>query len=580
MGRARASRRRATRKVVATVAAQEDVSVDVPLTSEEDLLTAVASLYDDRLRPFGRLVRKRLGELATFRGQVLIDGDLGRLRKTCEECPSLTVQRGEGSEWSVLLLQREQNFIDVYSLIDCYPSSLWEELRHYLQELDNRGGSLPGGRYSCAKALLESALPSFQTRSLGEVCHIVQLAMSEKKLLGYLDGTIAPYERSNSMLKDTAAELCLGSCSSQQIPLASWESARSCMVDVLESAVRKGKKQVPISTLKRLFRSRFHMELSETALGYTKLSDLLQDAMFGDICSVRLLERGYVVLPSEIFSRCSLKELKQLPRHHTEPQNNTLKVGTPTSIVRNTFIQMNLECKGAKRSQSVPKHIGSQFFEVDSDSTDAVGFFDDQSTEVGSGSVSPTLTASPLWTPRLLEEPESGYLSSWYLEDSCPDHNLCPDQFSTCGLDLRMDFDAAVCLPTATVCAHSFCHFTFPSNTWMSNQACPPPAWTPSVESVCTLSEDEPQYLSKKACDGSVVRNTFIELATHPVSPHPRYRSHSLPRNHGSVKSPRDDTFLTKSIRDSSINDRTSSKTGGDLVLEPAKCVLRLSHFL
>merc|ERR1712093_593262 len=116
-----------------------------------------------------------------------------------------------------------------------------------------------------------------------------------KKLLGYLDGTIAPYERSNSMVKDTAAELCMGSGASQSLPLATWTTARSCMIEVLESAVRKGKKQVPISTLKRLFRSRFHIELSETALGYTKLSDLLQDSCFHDICSVQLLERGYVV---------------------------------------------------------------------------------------------------------------------------------------------------------------------------------------------------------------------------------------------------------------------------------------------
>merc|ERR1712070_1308336 len=64
-----------------------------------------------------------------------------------------------------------------------------------------------------------------------------------------------------------------------------------------DSAVRKGKNEVPLSNLKRLFRSRFHVELSETALGYTKISDLLQDPQLSDICYVQLLERGYVVWP-------------------------------------------------------------------------------------------------------------------------------------------------------------------------------------------------------------------------------------------------------------------------------------------
>jgi hypothetical protein len=54
---------------------------------------------------------------------------------------------------------------------------------------------------------------------------------------------------------------------------------------------------MPLSNVKRLFRSRFHMELSETALGYSKLSELLKDPRLQDICTVQLRGQGYVVVP-------------------------------------------------------------------------------------------------------------------------------------------------------------------------------------------------------------------------------------------------------------------------------------------
>merc|ERR1719367_2758110 len=55
--------------------------------------------------------------------------------------------------------------------------------------------------------------------------------------------------------------------------------------------------QVPLPNIKRLFRTEYHMELSETVLGHAKLSDLLNDASFRDICTVELQDRGYFVIP-------------------------------------------------------------------------------------------------------------------------------------------------------------------------------------------------------------------------------------------------------------------------------------------
>lgn len=66
------------------------------------------------------------------------------------------------------------------------------------------------------------------------------------------------------------------------------------MKDALNSQMH----QVPLSNIKRIFRSQFETELSETSLGHSKLSELLQDERLHDICTVRLLEQGYFVIPT------------------------------------------------------------------------------------------------------------------------------------------------------------------------------------------------------------------------------------------------------------------------------------------
>jgi len=54
---------------------------------------------------------------------------------------------------------------------------------------------------------------------------------------------------------------------------------------------------IPLSNIKRLFKSRFQVELSETSLGHCKLSGLLQDPRVCDLCVVQLKKHGYAVYP-------------------------------------------------------------------------------------------------------------------------------------------------------------------------------------------------------------------------------------------------------------------------------------------
>uniref|UniRef100_A0A7S0A379 HTH OST-type domain-containing protein n=2 Tax=Pyrodinium bahamense TaxID=73915 RepID=A0A7S0A379_9DINO len=235
--------------------------------------------------------------------------DVSHLRAACESCGTLRVASEEGGDWSVALVGRHAAFVDVHSVEDTYPAELWAAADAYFRDLSEPDLLLPGGRYACAQALLGRKLEFLAGFSLGQVCHIVQLAISERKLLGYCNGTVVPYGRSQSMMKERCAEQqqpCGPAGSSthsgaEALQLANWEVARAYLKEILEEAAQPGQGPavVPLSNIKRVFRSRYCTELSETALGHARMADLLQDERFQDLCTLRLQRGGYVVVAKE-----------------------------------------------------------------------------------------------------------------------------------------------------------------------------------------------------------------------------------------------------------------------------------------
>lgn len=273
----------------------------VPVPPEAEILMAVASLYSDRLRPFGRILRKRLAE-RTEKSDAQ-ECDLIQLRRACEDSNNLRLTSEEGGEWSAILLDQVEDFIDVYDKQDDYPDVLWSAADGYFRSLPEQEAVLPGGRYACAQTLASRHLDFLQGYSLGHICHFVQLAISTKKILGYLNGGITSYQFSHSCTKDQAAAQ-QSSCAqvTAELQVANWDIARGCLRDIMNDALNNQANQVPLSNIKRIFRSQFEIELSETALGHSKLSELLQDERLNDICTVRLLEQGYFVIP--MFEIC------------------------------------------------------------------------------------------------------------------------------------------------------------------------------------------------------------------------------------------------------------------------------------
>lgn len=373
--------------------------------TESEVVAVVYSLYADELRPYGRLLRKRLGERGCGLGLAPGDAGLVHLRAICGGSAELYVQAAQGGEWSALLSGVDPCFIDVYSPEDVYPAELWTAASRYFGSLHEGDFDLLGGRFACAECLASRRLDFLEGRSLGQICHIVQLAISQKKILGYSHGGTVPYAFSDSMLKDLAASR-QSSCVTAELvarrerPLATWQAVRCYLREALSSAALAGDGgALALSQVKNVFRSQFHVELSETALGHSKLSGLLHDERLRDICEVRLTEQGYFVLPkvssqdhrgscsseasdstccgsvtlvgtadsgqaSGATSACSQSPndtLPSMPSGWGALSPSALAVGGPLgSWLRGTFVHiLGSDTRAVRRAQSLPKDTGS-----------------------------------------------------------------------------------------------------------------------------------------------------------------------------------------------------------------------------
>jgi len=179
-------------------------------------------------------------------------------------------------------------FLDVCSSIDLYSDKLWKEATEYFENMDSER-VFPGGRYACARFLEMCKLPFLQDYSLGQICHIVQLAITQRRLLGYRAGHLVAFKQSEICVKEQCA-LTQSPSSQEEGPVASWDSARLCLQQLLTSNA------ISISNVKRLFCLHFGMELSETALGHVRLLDLLKDSRLNGVCSLHVEQNGQVMV--------------------------------------------------------------------------------------------------------------------------------------------------------------------------------------------------------------------------------------------------------------------------------------------
>lgn len=271
-----------------------------------EVIAAVKSLYADRIRPFGRVVMQRIRERAAARAEkaakeqgylIVVDVEAmprinpRRLRKMCEACRQLSVQPESGPEFSATLVGRPDQFVDACSPEDLNPPELWQDFAVYLEGLCPEEMQLPAGRYACARMLMDRQLPFFAGYSLGHICHVVQLSITQRRLLGYRDRWLMPYMYSNAWVKEQCAlaHYPMGNECAQ--PVASWDAVRVGLQCLLDQAQRQPF-GISSSNVRLLFRSCFQLELSVTALGHVTLLDVMRDPRLHDVCSLHAERTG------------------------------------------------------------------------------------------------------------------------------------------------------------------------------------------------------------------------------------------------------------------------------------------------
>jgi len=209
-----------------------------------------------------------------------------------------------------------------------------------------------------------------------------------------------------------------------ELPLADWARAREHLREILRASMEEGLKVVPLSNIKRVFRSQFQIELSETALGYSKLSELLQDSRLSDTCTVRLLDQGYFVIPQfTLEEECRVEEAEALcldeevraasDRWFPYSPFAVNKDGHAGSAVRNTFIHTGaVEQYGSRnRSQSLVKDFGSKKTELEPQSH-ALGFQSEPLQEIDLPST-PAMPALQTFSPLMPTLQAFSPFSTW-----------------------------------------------------------------------------------------------------------------------------------------------------------------------
>mmetsp|Transcript_3600 Transcript_3600/g.7894 ORF Transcript_3600/g.7894 Transcript_3600/m.7894 type:complete len:515 (-) Transcript_3600:132-1676(-) len=262
-------------------------SVDL---KQADIVAAVESLYADRVKPWGRILRKRLAEMHTE--YEALPHHTKNLEKMCRKNKQLKVcmdGAGDAADWSVEMVNRSTEFVDAQSRVDIYPESMWAAADAFFGAPEQQSLELPRCRYDCAQALAGMNLPFLEGRVLGELCHIVQLCISQKKMLGQRRGMLVPYELSQSKVKEErAAEGLAAVEGSESEQTATWTDVVRGVQSLLATHGC-----VPLPSLKQLFNESQAVKLHETVLGYSKIRELVQDPRLAAICELKLDKKGY-----------------------------------------------------------------------------------------------------------------------------------------------------------------------------------------------------------------------------------------------------------------------------------------------
>jgi len=153
------------------------------------MVSTLESLYQDRIKPMANYIKGRLKErsvpdivVKTFEDLFMAHPDLFQVEnpRSGEET---TIYFNTPPDWF-------KGWVDIDSADDPYDEVMWGELAKFL----DGEHTFAGGRYGMARELMQRNLAFLAPYSLGEVCHIVQLAIQHRRLIVYHRKMLKPLQ--------------------------------------------------------------------------------------------------------------------------------------------------------------------------------------------------------------------------------------------------------------------------------------------------------------------------------------------------------------------------------------------------
>lgn len=180
-----------------------------------------------------------------------------------------------------------EGWVDPKSDQDPYPSSLWMAFEMYSESLardKNKDGepaqyAFHGGRFGMAVELRRRDLPFLRGRCLGELCHLVQLAVSR--------GLFA-YESSASGCSIVPVDVLASRPSPEVQNEMPCVRSKKELCDIVRHLLRLREDGVNLSDLKQKIRCVCRLRLSETTFGCTKLIEVANLLVEEKVCLLDL----------------------------------------------------------------------------------------------------------------------------------------------------------------------------------------------------------------------------------------------------------------------------------------------------
>uniref|UniRef100_A0A3B0MTJ1 OST-HTH Associated domain containing protein, putative n=1 Tax=Theileria annulata TaxID=5874 RepID=A0A3B0MTJ1_THEAN len=247
---------------------------------EKCLIESVQFLYKEGIKPY-------LGDVANQMKRSICDNfwsaaEVAYVSLHCKNTVKLNIElrvKGEMG-WVVYLIKEPTNFkgfVDTHSTVNSYDDYYWRQLNLFASSiLTNNNDKVKddkdfnGGRYAFAERL-KNEVEAFKNMRLGEVVHLVQLAIYSG-IFVYTQRILLPV----SACEKTAQEL-FPKLKKSRYPIC------TCINEVLKIVsllVDNRKNGLVLAQLKQQFMLQFNRELNPLSFGYRKLQNLLLSDLF------------------------------------------------------------------------------------------------------------------------------------------------------------------------------------------------------------------------------------------------------------------------------------------------------------